>query len=145
MDGYRTASTPSPISNQEEIDKEDYVTPNCSLIDVEQSTFLPDTEDSLYVNTGYSGDSETKVSQTPAPVRDYANAVVTGSYINQTPGPAYRLRSMTRGLTKPRYILNELMNIVKDDIKEDDKAIKDRKDKADEVFTIIGVGEEDCM
>ena len=106
---------------------------------------MPDTEDSLYVNTGYSGDSETTVSQTPAPVRDYANAVVTGSYMNQTPGPAYRLRSMTRGLTKPRYILNELMNIVKDDIKEDDKAIKDRKDKADEVFTLVGVGEEDSV
>ena len=141
MNGYKTASTPSPISNQEEIDREDSVTPNCSLLDVEQRTLLPETEDSLYVNTWYSGDSETTISQTPAPVRDYANAVVTGSYMNQNPGPAYRLRSMTRGLTKPRYILKELITIVKDDIKEDDKAIKDRKDKADEVFTLIGVGE----
>ena len=65
---------------------------------------------------------------------------MTGSYmtLSQTPGPAYRLRSMTRELTKPRFILKELIDIVKEDIKEDDKAIKDRKDKEDEVYTLVG-------
>ena len=73
MEGFRTASTPSPVSNQEEeIDRIDSLTPNCSLIDDEQSTLISDTEDSLYVNTGYTGDSETTISQTPASVRDYA-------------------------------------------------------------------------
>ena len=75
----------------------------------------------MCVHTGYSGDSEVTVNQTPAPIRDYALAEATGSFMVQTPGPAYRLRSKTKGITRPRYILGELMNIVTKDIKEDDK------------------------
>ena len=141
MEGYRTASTPSPVSYQEEEEtsRMESTTPNCSLIDNEHSTLIPETDDSMYVNTGYTGDSEVTLSQTPAPIRDYANAVVTGSYVSmsQTPGPAYRLRSMTRELTKPRFILKELIDIVKEDIREDEKSIKERKEREDEVYTLL--------
>ena len=106
-----TASTPSPVSYQGEEESgrmESTTTPDCSLINVEQSAIVPEIDDSLYVNTGYSGDTEETLSQTPAPQRDYSNAVITGSYVSmsQTPGPAYRLRYRTRELTKPRFMIN---------------------------------------
>ena len=56
-----TASTPSPVSYQGEEESgrmESTTTPDCSLINNEQSTLVPETDDSLYVNTGYSGDVE---------------------------------------------------------------------------------------
>ena len=120
-----TASTPYPVSYQGEEESgrmESTTTPDCSLINDEQSTLVPESlenDDSLYVNTGYSGDTEETLTQTPAPQRDYSDARITGSYVSmsQTPGPAYRLRSRTRELTKPRFMINELIEMVKVDIK----------------------------
>ena len=70
--------------------------------------------------------TQKKLSQTPAPIRDYSNAVVTGNYVSmsQSPGPAYTLRSRTKELTKPGFMIKELIEMVKEDIKEDEKSIK---------------------
>ena len=137
-----TASTASPVSYQgeEESGRMESTTPDCSLINNEHGTLVPETDDSLYVNTGYSGDTEETLSQTPAPQRDYSNAVITGSYVSmsQTPGPACRLIFRTRELTKPRFMINELIEMVKEDIKKDEKSIKERKEREDEVYTLVG-------
>ena len=40
-------------------------------------------------------------------------------------------------------MINELIEMVKEDIKEDKRSIKERKEKEDEVYTLVG--EEDSI
>ena len=146
MENHLTSSTPSPVTHQGEEESgrmESTTTPDCSIINDEQSTLIPESlenDDSLFVNTGYSGDTEETLTQTPVPQRDHTNSRITGTYVtmSQTPGPAYRLRSRTRELTKPRYMINELIEMVKIDIKEDEKSIKERQEREDEVYSLVG-------
>ena len=146
MENHLTSPTPSPVTHQGEEESgrmESTTTPDCSIINDEQSTLIPESlenDDSLFVNTGYSGDTEETLTQTPVPQRDYTNSRITGTYVtmSQTPGPAYRLRSRTRELTKPRYMINELIEMVKIDIKEDEKSIKERLEREDEVYSLLG-------
>ena len=112
------------------------------MINNEQSTLIPDSparDYSLFVNTGSLGDTEETLLQTPAPQRDYSNSKITGTYamMSQTPGPAFRLRSRTRELTKPRYMINELIEMVKVDIIDDEKSIKSRLEREDEVYSLV--------
>ena len=149
MENHLTSSIPSPVTHQgeEELEKkESTITPDCRIINNEQSTLIPDSparDDSLFVNTGSLGDTEETLLQTPAPQRDYSNSKITGTYamMSQTPGPAFKLRSRTRELTKPRYMINEFVEMVKVDIKDVEKSIKNRLEREDEVYSLVGEDE----
>ena len=152
MENLLTSSTPSPVTLQggEDQEKKDPApTLDCSLINGEQSTIIPDSPsrgDSLFVNSGSMGDTEETLLQTPAPLKDYSNVKITGTYMSrsQTPGIAYRLRSRTKELTKPQHMINDLIKLVKEDIKDDESWIKSRLERDDsEVYSLVGDEEEE--
>ena len=92
------------------------------------------------------GDTEETLLQTPAPLKYYSNAKITGTYMSraQTPGIAYRLRSRTKELTKPQHMINDLIKLVKEDIEDDESIIKSRLGRSDlETYSLVGDEEEE--
>ena len=139
MENFPTSSTPSPVTLQGSEDqgkKGSASTLDCSLISGDQRTIIPDSPsrgDSMIVNSGSMADTEETFLQTPASLKDYCKAKITGTYMNraQTPGIAYRLRSRDKELTKPQFIIDDLINIVKEDIEDDKSVIISRKERSD--------------